>query len=196
MNNEPLNHCNLWLHLGEVVENTQYIQETLFYDDPRHHGEIRIFLSSQDLHSYLKSKVGPDLLQDEITPEYWHLCFRNKRLVNKAVCEFLLEQSRFSGIGNYMRSEILYRCRIDPFRTLGSLSDKEIELLRYHSLKIVREIYEARGASLYTYFEMDGSKGNFQVVIYGQEFDPEGNPITNASDKKKRTVWWVPALQN
>jgi len=35
---------------------------------------------------------------------------------NKPICEVLLNQKFFSGIGNYLRAEILYRCGIPPFQ--------------------------------------------------------------------------------
>ena len=40
---------------------------------------------------------------------------RRNRVLNKAICEVLLEQKFFNGIGNYLRSEILYRAGIPPF---------------------------------------------------------------------------------
>lgn len=41
----------------------------------------------------------------------------------------LLNQRILAGIGNYLRAEILFNCRIDPWRTIGELSDKEIDCL-------------------------------------------------------------------
>jgi len=34
---------------------------------------------------------------------------------NKAICETMLDQKYFNGIGNYLRAEILYRAKIKPF---------------------------------------------------------------------------------
>lgn len=38
----------------------------------------------------------------------------------------LLNQRNVAGIGNYLRAEILFNCRINPWRTIGELSDEEI----------------------------------------------------------------------
>lgn len=41
----------------------------------------------------------------------------------------LLNQSIVAGIGNYLRAEILFNCRINPWKTIGELTTKEIECL-------------------------------------------------------------------
>ncbi|XP_005108711.1 endonuclease 8-like 1 [Aplysia californica] len=40
---------------------------------------------------------------------------------NKPICEVLLNQKFFNGIGNYLRAEILYRCEIPPFQQAKSV---------------------------------------------------------------------------
>lgn len=40
---------------------------------------------------------------------------RKNKVFNKAICEVMLEQKFFNGIGNYLRSEILYRAEVPPF---------------------------------------------------------------------------------
>lgn len=43
----------------------------------------------------------------------------------------LLNQRIVAGIGNYLRAEILFNCRINPWREVGELTTKEIECLTY-----------------------------------------------------------------
>ncbi|HEX8400027.1 MAG TPA: DNA-formamidopyrimidine glycosylase family protein [Pyrinomonadaceae bacterium] len=43
----------------------------------------------------------------------------------------LLNQRIVAGIGNYLRAEILFNCRINPWREVGELATKEIECLTY-----------------------------------------------------------------
>jgi endonuclease VIII-like 1 len=53
----------------------------------------------------------------------------NKPLFDKPICEVLLDQKYFNGIGNYLRAEILHRARVAPFakaRTvLAPLTEKK-----------------------------------------------------------------------
>ncbi|KAI8793122.1 endonuclease 8 1 [Biomphalaria glabrata] len=39
----------------------------------------------------------------------------------KPICEVMLNQKYFNGIGNYLRAEILYRCRIPPFERANTV---------------------------------------------------------------------------
>ncbi|NXB77083.1 NEIL1 Endonuclease, partial [Donacobius atricapilla] len=51
------------------------------------------------------------------------------RAFDKAICEVLLNQKYFNGIGNYLRAEILYRLKIPPFEkartVLEALKEQE-----------------------------------------------------------------------
>ncbi|NWX54442.1 NEIL1 Endonuclease, partial [Promerops cafer] len=53
------------------------------------------------------------------------------RAFDKAICEVLLNQKYFNGIGNYLRAEILYRLKIPPFEkartVLEALKEQEQE---------------------------------------------------------------------
>ncbi|KAH0619860.1 hypothetical protein JD844_014232, partial [Phrynosoma platyrhinos] len=43
---------------------------------------------------------------------------------NKPICEALLNQKYFNGIGNYLRAEILYRLKIPPFQEARTVLEK------------------------------------------------------------------------
>ncbi|EDV26401.1 uncharacterized protein TRIADDRAFT_54344 [Trichoplax adhaerens] len=47
----------------------------------------------------------------------------NASLFNKPICEVLLDQKYFNGIGNYLRAEILYRAGIPPFTMARNVFD-------------------------------------------------------------------------
>lgn len=49
--------------------------------------------------------------------------------LNKTIGAALLNQRILAGVGNYLRAEILFNCRIDPWRLISELSNKEIDCL-------------------------------------------------------------------
>lgn len=51
--------------------------------------------------------------------------------LSEAIGAALLNQRIVAGIGNYLRAEILFNCRINPWRAIGELTDSEIECLCY-----------------------------------------------------------------
>ena len=183
-------HSNLWLSFG----TNGVVEETAYYDDSRHFGALEFCFSKQGLESRL-ADLGPDMLQDNVTKEQWASILKNSRIKRKQICDLLLEQERVAGIGNYLRAEILYRAKIRPDRSLGDLSDDEIERLRVHTIETMKESYAQGGCTLKSYWDPLGRKGNFECVVYGQKADPDGNPVQVNTFKDGRSMHWCPAVQ-
>src|SRR6185436_11778061 len=60
-----------------------------------------------------------------------------KQIPNQLICDALLEQDIFSGVGNIIKNEILYRVRVHPESLVGKIP----------ALKINKLIEEARNYS-------------------------------------------------
>ena len=68
----------------------------------------------------LQIPLGPDLLGAFDRDEY----LRRARLVDRPVGEMLLDQRVLAGVGNVVKSEALWRCRVSPFAPVSALSDE------------------------------------------------------------------------
>jgi endonuclease-8 len=86
------------------------------------------FLNAQGLvrHKVL-SALGPDLLAADF--DLAAAVHRFRASAAPDVASALLDQGITAGIGNVFKSEILFLCGTDPFATVASLSDAEIERL-------------------------------------------------------------------
>jgi len=60
----------------------------------------------------------------------------------------LLDQGLLAGIGNYLRAEILYECRLDPWRKIGALTSENLSDLNREIPRVVRSAYENGGATV------------------------------------------------
>lgn len=49
-----------------------------------------------------------------------------KKIPNKLICDALLEQEIFAGVGNIIKNEVLYRVRIHPESLVGKIPKKKI----------------------------------------------------------------------
>ena len=165
---------------------------TLYFSDSRHFGFNNICMTKKSLDDAL-SDIGPDILGDEISPSVWRNSLRRSK--KKQICAVLLDQSRISGIGNYLKSEILYAAKTKPDRQVQDLNDDEIECLRVHSHRIARESYQAQGLTISTYWDPDGNKGTYDTLVYHKKTDPFGHNIIQSTFSDKRTTWWVPEIQ-
>ena len=63
-------------------------------------------------HAFLQ-KLGPDVLRAEVTPGDVTARLRSRRFAGRSLGALLLDQSFVCGLGNYLRSEILFVARLD-----------------------------------------------------------------------------------
>jgi len=59
----------------------------------------------------------------------------------------LLDQTIAAGIGNYLRAEILFACRLDPWQRVSALSRAERACLAEHVASVAQRAYDANGAT-------------------------------------------------
>lgn len=205
--NQPLNHSGVIFNISG---------EKWYYDDIRHMGQISIYLSMESLNLNKFKDHGPDLLltalvksgkidtstlhplQIIIEIDEWKRHITNKRIANKRISDYLKIQSKFSGIGNYLRSHILYETKIRPDRPLCQLSDYEIESLYYVALDTLLLCYSHHGLTIESYWDPEGIKGTFPVKAYGKTHDEYGNPIIKTkftNSKSEQYIHWAPNIQ-
>lgn len=119
------------------------------------------------------------------------------------IADFLLKQNYFSGVGNYLKSEILYHSRLNPFRNISSLSDNDIYVLYIKSIEIIKQEYDMGGMTIKSFinpFGVDGSNGpsngGFIPMIYGKTTDPYMNEVKSSNnDGKSRRTYLVSSIQ-
>jgi formamidopyrimidine-DNA glycosylase len=188
-------------HTGFVVEysNSGSLilrdQQKIFFNDQRRFGTIKFVDEHKLLTSKLKS-LGPDILDEPpISPDLFA-----KRILlkhNRTISEALMDQSCVSGIGNYLKAEILFRSGVSPLRNAIDLSAEEIYRIYEETLKASRESYSDHGASIRTYKTVNDSKGKAQFYfrVYGKESCPIGHKINREQTKDGRTSWWCSTCQ-
>ncbi len=69
--------------------------------------------------------LGPDVLPEDGPFDGDEFLRRLQLQPDREIGSALLDQSVAAGIGNYLRAEILYECRMDPWRLVGELDGAE-----------------------------------------------------------------------
>jgi len=168
-----------------------------YFGDMRQFGSWKLFQNRAGLDSII-GNLGPDMLTGPpISDAEFINIFRGWRFCNKNICKVLMSQEAISGVGNYIKAEVLYRCRIHPEALISNLSDQNLIEL-HKTIKIVAQsAFDGSGASLYTFTGSRQEKGAFQklLLVYNQEFDPFGNAVVRLKTYDQRTTHWVPAIQ-
>ena len=97
-------------------------------------------------HPFL-SRIGPDLLDPQLTKRALVARLRQPQFRNRAVGGLYLDQAFVAGIGNYLRSEILYFARVNPKLKAGELSAAAQRKLASETIAVGRRAYEQGGVT-------------------------------------------------
>jgi formamidopyrimidine-DNA glycosylase len=153
----PLRFEHLAVHLDNGVD--------LRFADQRKFGRV-IYHAGDPAHG-LKTKLGPEPLDDEFTMAYLSRVLARRTAPIKSL---LLDQRIVAGIGNIYADEALFLSRIHPSRPAGSLTASELRSLHRMIRSVLRSALEHRGTSFSDYRDGTGQKGNNQhhLQVYGR----------------------------
>ena len=98
-------------------------------------------------HKFIK-KLGPDLLKNGYTASHISRRLNKSVFAKRTLGALLLDQSVFGGLGNYLRSEVLFRSGLMHNRKLGTLSKDERTLLARMIHDTTHRAYRTRGITL------------------------------------------------
>lgn len=95
-------------------------------------------------HPFLR-RLGPDVLAEDTGEEVILERYRDDRFQGRQVGALLLDQGFLAGLGNYLRSEILFLGQIDPHARLRELDGRQLRALARKTLEATRQSYETGG---------------------------------------------------
>jgi DNA-formamidopyrimidine glycosylase len=191
---------------------------TLYFIDQRNFGTMEFTDNEQLLKTKLK-KLAPDVLKTTMTDDDLVEMIKNynaKTKKDKNLVKVLMDQNAIvSGIGNYLVAEILYDAKLNPHRSLDSLSNSEIETLAHSIRKIVKYAYYDNDTGYMDHFkdfmkthaaridkgifpnyhpDIKANEG-FKFKVYLKDKDPHGNNVEKDRILKDRTIHWVKNIQ-
>ena len=136
------------------------------------------------LRAPLHLAMGREPLARSFTVAWLRTFLRRRR--RAAIKPLLLDQRGIAGIGNIYASEALWRARINPLRTAGSLTADEIAHLHEAIKWVLRKAIRLHGSTLRTYRDSTGRQGGMQheFVVY----DRAGEPCDRCGASIRRTV--------
>lgn len=178
----------------ELLDQETNKKRKIYYHDARNFGTLKFSLSANALADKL-NKLGPDIL-DSATTENVFLEIVEKQKPEMNICKFLMNQSKLSGVGNYILSEGLYRAAIDPFASLSELNNDQQRRLFQELQSIALESYNAQGLSRKggTFRDVEGKRGRFEFELqcYGRDVCASGKRVVKETDGPHgRTIWYV-----
>jgi endonuclease-8 len=162
----------------------------LYYADFRNYGTLTFYKGGKDVDDELK-KLAPDILSPLTTYRVFKKQVANlthaqrKWLIEDAVID---QKIIVSGIGNYLKSEILYDSRISPLRTIDSISSRDWYSLFTSMKKMTKRMMAAIESN-------DERVYMSQMHVYHKKNDAFGNDVHLRESKHGRMTYWVPKIQ-
>lgn len=128
---------------------------------------------------YLR-KLGPELLDAEVTVEEVAARFVDSRFRNRQLTTLLLDQGFLAGMGNYLRSEVLFVARVAPTLRPADCTPEQIQQLAETAVRLTRQSYRTRGITndpqLAETLKAQGwSRRDYRFWV----FDRDGQPCHN-----------------
>ncbi|MCS2610640.1 endonuclease VIII [Halomonas dongshanensis] len=99
-----------------------------------------------DTHPFL-ARLGPDLLSEGLTPTQVRERLLLPRFRRRRLGGLLLDQGLVAGLGNYLRSEILFFAELHPNLTPASLDAAQLERLSHAIVSLTQRAYRQAGVT-------------------------------------------------
>ncbi|MBN6148718.1 endonuclease VIII [Xanthomonas sp. AmX2] len=94
-------------------------------------------------HPFL-SRLGPDVLAAHTTAALFAHRMQSAPFARRSLAALLLMQEFAAGMGNYLRSEVLFQARLAPQRKPTELAAAERDALAHALLEVPRRAYRAK----------------------------------------------------
>lgn len=198
-------------------DNFKNNKNTLYFEDSRKFGRFDICLNKTELDDKLKN-VGVDLLkislkyyvgQNKQTNikyinyikieqkkwlEYFNKLKSKTRSSKRIIYTVLMDQKKYSCLGNYLSADVLYGSKIKPDKKIIDLTNDNIILLFNKSMEILYRSYLAGGLTIKDYSDPDNKPGAYKCLVYGKKTDSFGNKVLKTKFGS-RTCHWVSEIQ-
>lgn len=192
-------HITLGMSGGFLTKSTSHARvrfrwgnRDVFFTDARNFGTLKFTQSTQELSKKLE-KLGPDIMQGG-ADEFIRRCLKRSHW---NICKALMDQSIVAGIGNYIKAELLYELKINPWCAVGDLAEDDLREVFDRAGDVAWRSYNLGGATIQSYRDPSGAKGEAarRFAVYGQKKSPAGFDILREQTPDGRTTHWSPGEQ-
>jgi endonuclease-8 len=188
---QSLKHLNVEF---KTQNGSVYFYDTLSF------GTLKIIDNQNELDNKL-NMIGPDIMDNETNYELFSERIKKSKNLHKMIGIVLMDQKTISGIGNYLRADILWLSKISPFRKVNKLTDEELKKI-FHNAKVLTwgqyDIKEAKRLKIITSEDKLPSDYNRDFFVYYEDKDIYGHKITKEElyeGSQKRFIYYVKSYQ-
>lgn len=153
------------------------------------------------VHPFL-SKLGPNVLNESVTAARVAARFVEPEFVRRRLTSLLLDQGFLAGLGNYLRSEVLFVSRLHPSLRPADCSAAQLSRLAEVALNLARQSYHTRGITnnlqrVEQLRQQGWSRAQYRFWVFNRDGEPCfecGTPIIKDSAGGRR-LYFCPTCQ-
>jgi formamidopyrimidine-DNA glycosylase len=179
----------------EFILDNGYI---IYFFDSLSFGTLKVIDDEKALTKKL-NELGPDIMDDNTTVEIFTQRINKKP--DGYIGNVIVNQKLISGIGNYLRSDILWLSKVSPFRKVKTLTTTEIKNI-FHSAKVLTwgEYNKTYAINHGIIKKSDKIPGDYErnFFVYMCDKDIYNNPVTIETlyeGSVERKIYWVKDYQ-
>ncbi len=155
-----------------------------------------------DKHPFL-SKLGPDVISESPSNDEIVKRLQSKKFIRRQLASLLLDQSFIAGLGNYLRSEILFYSKLNPKMKASECSASDLEYLANQIRIITKRSYRTKGVTnppgLVKQLKATGikAKSKYRFSVYGRSGKPcyYCSSLIQRCDISGRAIYTCPSCQ-
>lgn len=152
-------------------------------------------------HPFLR-RLGPDVLDAETTLEQVQAQFLHQKFYRRGLGGLLLDQSFLCGLGNYLRSEVLFVARVHPSLRPIDCAQTQITQLAKAAIAVSQQSFQTKGITtdlaIATKLKEQGyPRRAYRHYVFNREGDPCfccGSPIQKDITAGRR-IYFCPQCQ-
>lgn len=143
---------------------------TLFFNDQRVFGWLKLFPTAEIENIDFIKKLGPEPLEKGFTADVF--AERVQRRKNSRIKAVLLDQTVLAGVGNIYADESLWAARIHPETRVSDITVPKLKLLHKELVAVLKKAIEAGGSTDRNYVNAEGKKGSY--ISFAKVFRRDG----------------------
>jgi formamidopyrimidine-DNA glycosylase len=151
---------------------------TLFFNDQRKFGWMKLHPTLEVPNIDFMQKVGPEPLEDDFTPDVF--IDRIRRRNNTTIKAAILDQTVLAGVGNIYADESLWGAKIHPATRVKDVSDERLAILLTELKYVLNLAIEKGGSTDKNYVNAEGRRGSY--IDFARVFRQEGKECPRHPD--------------
>ncbi len=157
--------------------------------DLRKFAKVELWKAEDLLKSQGINSLGIDALDKKLTLRKFKEIIRFKKgtprqAQGRKIKQVLMDQSVITGIGNIYSDEILFLAKINPLRTISTLSDEELESIYTNLKNILKKAIVLGGTSVSDYRIPTGERGEYGTMLKVYRKENKSCPVCGGSIKR------------